>query len=168
MPRAERRTKKRNDQKRMEAGQLASVTERHPDVFKVLRSGRTEKLMSFSAKLFACCPRPSFSSQSATCCIAAAPRIIGQGHCRYARRRCPSCPRAQNRHRRNHRRSANPMVLKIVEEGGPVGDEAVRLEIAQRKREAVIDADQCRPILGKPLHEPFGDAATRPIFARRR
>jgi len=36
MPRAERRTKKRNDQKRMEAGQLASVTERHPDVFKVL------------------------------------------------------------------------------------------------------------------------------------
>ena len=36
MPRAERRTKKRNDQKRMEAGQLASVTELHPDVFKVL------------------------------------------------------------------------------------------------------------------------------------
>ena len=41
-----------------------------------MRSGRTEKLMSFSAKLFAYCPRPSFSSQSATCCIAAAPRII--------------------------------------------------------------------------------------------
>jgi hypothetical protein len=33
--------------------------------------------MSFSAKLFAYCPRPSFSSQSATCCIAAKPRIIG-------------------------------------------------------------------------------------------
>ncbi len=36
MPRAERRTKKRNDRKRMEAGQLASAAERHPDVFKVL------------------------------------------------------------------------------------------------------------------------------------
>jgi hypothetical protein len=36
MPRAKRRTKKRNNQKRMEPGQLASVTERHPDVFKVL------------------------------------------------------------------------------------------------------------------------------------
>jgi hypothetical protein len=33
--------------------------------------------MSFSAKRCAYCPRPSFSSQSATCCIAAAPRIIG-------------------------------------------------------------------------------------------
>src|SRR5262249_6043718 len=31
--------------------------------------------MSFSAKLFEYCPRPSFSSQSETCCIAAAPRI---------------------------------------------------------------------------------------------
>jgi len=29
------------------------------------------------AKRWAYCPRPSFSSQSATCCIAAAPRIIG-------------------------------------------------------------------------------------------
>ena len=33
--------------------------------------------MSFSANRSAYCPRPSFSSQSATCCIAAAPRSIG-------------------------------------------------------------------------------------------
>jgi ABC transporter substrate binding protein len=31
------------------------------------------KSMSFSAKRCAYCPRPSFSSQSVTCCIAAAP-----------------------------------------------------------------------------------------------
>ena len=30
--------------------------------------------MSFSAKRCAYCPRPSFSSQSATCCIAVTPR----------------------------------------------------------------------------------------------
>jgi hypothetical protein len=33
--------------------------------------------VSFSANRCAYCPRPSFSSQSATCCIAAAPRISG-------------------------------------------------------------------------------------------
>ena len=33
--------------------------------------------MSFSAKRCAYCPRPSFSSQSAICCIAAASRIVG-------------------------------------------------------------------------------------------
>jgi hypothetical protein len=34
-----------------------------------------------------------------------------------------------------------PMALEIVEEGGPVWLEAMRLEIAQREREAMIDAD---------------------------
>jgi hypothetical protein len=34
--------------------------------------------MSFSAKRWAYCPRPSFSSQSAICCIAATKRI---SHC---------------------------------------------------------------------------------------
>ena len=33
--------------------------------------------MSFSAKRWAYCPRPSFSSQSATCCMEAAYRISG-------------------------------------------------------------------------------------------
>jgi hypothetical protein len=36
-----------------------------------VRSGRTAKLMSFSANRLAYCPSPSFSSQFATCCIAA-------------------------------------------------------------------------------------------------
>src|SRR5262249_6682251 len=34
-----------------------------------------------------------------------------------------------------------PMVLEIVEEGGPIELEAMRLEIAQRKGKAVVDAD---------------------------
>ena len=34
-----------------------------------------------------------------------------------------------------------PMALEIVEEGGPVGLEAMRLEIAKWKRKAMIDAD---------------------------
>ena len=38
---------------------------------------RRAKSMSFSANRLAYCPSPSFSSQSATCCIAAAPRIAG-------------------------------------------------------------------------------------------
>ena len=44
----------------------------------------------------------------------------------------------------------------------------MRLEIAQRKREAVVDADQRGRILGQPLHQPFGDAASGPVFARAR
>ena len=51
-----------------------------------------------------------------------------------------------------------PMALEIVEEGRPVGLEAMHLEIAQRKREAVVDADQRGHILGEPLDQPFGDA----------
>ena len=35
-----------------------------------VRSGRTETVMSFSAKCSAYCPRPSVSSQSAICCVA--------------------------------------------------------------------------------------------------
>ncbi len=30
----------------------------------------------------------------------------------------------------------------------------------------MIDADQSRRVLGEPLHQPFGDAAPRPVFAR--
>jgi hypothetical protein len=55
--------------------QLASMTERHPNFLEVLigEIGQDGKLMSFSAKRCAYCPRPSFSSQSATCCIAERP-----------------------------------------------------------------------------------------------
>src|SRR5262249_55618316 len=38
--------------------------------------GKMTKLMSFSAKRWAYCLRPSFSSQSVTCCIAAALRVL--------------------------------------------------------------------------------------------
>jgi hypothetical protein len=49
------------------------------------------------------------------------------------------------------------MALEVVEEGGPVGLEAMRLEIAQRKREAVVDANQGRHLLSQSLRQPFGD-----------
>lgn len=52
-----------------------------------------------------------------------------------------------------------PMTLEIIEKGRPIGLEAMRLEIAQRKRKAMIDADQGRRVLGEPLHQPFRDAA---------
>ena len=42
-----------------------------------VRWGRTDASMSFSANRRAYCPRSSFSSQSATCCIEVAPRIVG-------------------------------------------------------------------------------------------
>jgi hypothetical protein len=58
------------------------------------------------------------------------------------------------------------MALEIVEEGRPVGLEGMRLEIAQRKRQAVINADQRRRVRGKPLHQPLGNTAPRPVFAR--
>ena len=44
----------------------------------------------------------------------------------------------------------------------------MHLEIAQRERKAVVDADQRRHVLGQPFHQPFGDAAPRPVFARAR
>jgi hypothetical protein len=47
------------------------------------------------------------------------------------------------------------MVLEIVEEGGPVGFEGARLEVAQRKREAVIDTDQRRRISAMPRRDPY-------------
>ena len=54
------------------------MTERgNANLFEVLigQIRQDDKLMSFSAKRCAYCPRPSFSSQLATCCIAAAPRV---------------------------------------------------------------------------------------------
>ncbi len=59
-----------------------------------------------------------------------------------------------------------PVALEIVEEGWPIRLEPVHFEIAQREREAVVDADQRRHVLGQPLHQPFGDALAGPVFAR--
>jgi hypothetical protein len=56
------------------------------------------------------------------------------------------------------------MALEIVEKLLPVGREIVKFIVPQRKRKAVVDADQCGRILG----EPFGDAAPGSVFARAR
>jgi hypothetical protein len=61
-----------------------------------------------------------------------------------------------------------PMMLEIIEEGWPVRLEAMNLEIAQREREAVIDADQRRHVLGQSLYQPFCNPAPGPIFPGRR
>jgi hypothetical protein len=42
----------------------------------------------------------------------------------------------------------------------------VKLKVPQRKRKAMVDADQRGNILGQFLYQPFGDAAPRPVFAR--
>src|SRR5579883_3252854 len=55
-----------------------------------------------------------------------------------------------------------PMTLEIVEEYRPVRLEPICLEVAQRKREAVIDADNRSGWLGQPGDEPFGEATPRP------
>ncbi|MFZ0459404.1 MAG: hypothetical protein WAM17_13355, partial [Rhodoplanes sp.] len=57
-----------------------------------------------------------------------------------------------------------PMALEIVEEGGPVGLQAMPLEVAQRKRKAVVDADQCGLVFGQLVYQPFGDTTSRPVF----
>ena len=59
-----------------------------------------------------------------------------------------------------------PMALEIVEEGRPVGLQAMHLEVAQRKRKAVVDADQRGRVLGQLVYQPFGDTASRPVFLR--
>jgi hypothetical protein len=61
-----------------------------------------------------------------------------------------------------------PMLLEIIEESGPIRLQTVRLEIAQRKRKTVIDTGQRGRLFGQPWSQPFGDAAPRPVFARRR
>jgi len=61
-----------------------------------------------------------------------------------------------------------PVALEVVEERGPVRHEPVHLEIAQRKRKSVVDADQGGYVLGQSLHQPLRDPAPRPVFFQRR
>lgn len=61
---------------------------------------------------------------------------------------------------------SGPMALEIVEESGPVGLQTMHLEIAQRKRESMVDTSQSRRDFSKPFDQPFRNAAPRPIFAR--
>ena len=57
-----------------------------------------------------------------------------------------------------------PMALEIVKKGRPVALQAIRLEIAQREREAVVDAYQRWHVFGQPFDQPFGDALSGPVF----
>jgi hypothetical protein len=55
-------------------------------------------------------------------------------------------------------------MLEIVKKGRPVGLQAMRLEIAQRKRKAVVNANQRGRAFNEPLDQLFGNATPRPIF----
>ncbi len=57
-----------------------------------------------------------------------------------------------------------PMAAEIVEKGGPIGLQAMGLEIAERKREAMVDPDQRGNVLSQPPNQPFGDATPRPAL----
>ena len=61
---------------------------------------------------------------------------------------------------------SRPMALEIVEEGRPVGLQAMLLEVTQRKRKAVVDADQRGLVFGQLVYQPFGDIASRLVFLR--
>jgi hypothetical protein len=56
------------------------------------------------------------------------------------------------------------MPLEIIEKARPIREQPMNLEVAQREREAVVDAHQRGHILGKPLDQPFCDPAPRPVF----
>jgi hypothetical protein len=58
-----------------------------------------------------------------------------------------------------------PMALEVIQECRPVGLEAMGLEIVQQKRKGIVDANQSWSTLGQSLDQPFGDAATQPVFA---
>ena len=60
-----------------------------------------------------------------------------------------------------------PMALEIVEEGGPIVLQSMHLEVAQRKRKAVVDADQRGQVLGQLVDQPFGNPTPRPVFLQR-
>ena len=51
-----------------------------------------------------------------------------------------------------------PMPLKVFEERRPVGRQPMRLEVAQRKRKPVIDANDRRNVFREPLGQPVRDA----------
>jgi hypothetical protein len=50
---------------------------RMSDKLSMMAAMRSQDAAPHTQRLCAYCPRPSFSSQSATCCIEAAPRIVG-------------------------------------------------------------------------------------------
>ena len=59
-----------------------------------------------------------------------------------------------------------PVALEVVEKGRPVRCQAVHLEIAQREREAVVDAHQGWDVLRELLDQPERNAVPAPVRAR--
>ena len=59
-----------------------------------------------------------------------------------------------------------PVPLEVFEERRPIGRQVVNLEIPQWKRKAMVDADQRRHVFGDARHQPFRNAAPRPVSAR--
>ena len=62
---------------------------------------------------------------------------------------------------------SRPVPLEIIEKSGPVWQEPMDLEVAQGKREGVIDADDRWDVLSKSFDQPFRDPAPRPVSLRR-
>ena len=65
---------------------------------------------------------------------------------------------------------SRPVPIKVVEKRWPVMWQMISLEILDGKREAMIEAHQCRDWFVELLEEPGSEAAPGPIFlgARRR
>ena len=87
----------------------------------------------------------------------------------------PHPPRPARREAGDRRRPQGPVVLvgrpmvqEVVEKRRPVGFQPVNLEISQREGKAVVDADECRRILRKALHQPMSNAHAGPKFPRAR
>jgi hypothetical protein len=60
-----------------------------------------------------------------------------------------------------------PIAFKIVEKGRPIWQQLMDLEVAQRKREAMVDADKGWNVTRQRFDDPFCYSAACPIFARR-
>ena len=58
-----------------------------------------------------------------------------------------------------------PVVLEVVEEGRPVVGQTVGFEVAEGEGEGVVDADEGRGAMEEFGGEPFGEAASGPVFA---
>jgi len=63
---------------------------------------------------------------------------------------------------------SGPVTLKVFQEGGPVGNQAMDLEVSEREREAVIDPDERRDGLLEALRQTLGQSTPGPISSRAR
>ena len=59
-----------------------------------------------------------------------------------------------------------PVVVEVVEERWPVVGQTVGFEVAEGEGEGVVDADEGRGAMEEFGGEPFGEAASGPVFAR--